>query len=55
MEREGKGVGGERGEGGGWRERVRWGCGVVKLMKEKKGGGNHAVFYFTGKRFFFYL
>ena len=27
--------------------------GVVKLMKQKKGGGNTLSFYFAGKRFFF--
>jgi hypothetical protein len=25
----------------------------MKLMKKKKVGGNYAVFYFTGKDFFF--
>ena len=34
------------GEGGLW---------VVKLMKQKKGGGKYAVFYFAGKRFFLYI
>jgi hypothetical protein len=54
---------------GGWRDGWavcevwvdRWvegeGKGGVKgplLMKKKKGGGNYAVFYFTGERIFFF-
>jgi hypothetical protein len=35
------------------RERARGGCGFSSLMKLKRKGKNYAVFYFTGKRFFF--
>jgi hypothetical protein len=31
------------------------GRGFSSLMKQNKKGRNYAVFYFTGKRFFFYI
>jgi hypothetical protein len=38
---------------GGRRERVRRGGGFSSLMKQKKRGGNCAVFCFSGKRIFY--
>ena len=40
---------------GGQREKVRGVYGFSSLMKQKIKAKNYAVFYFAGKRFFFYF
>ena len=34
---------------------IRWGVQGSLLMKQKKKEKNYAVFYFAGKRIFFYI